>query len=289
MGKSLVLILGLGVAAVAATLLAQTLPPVYFNHATIFIPPAAYDALRQSAFLRDQFSAFQERTVQRDGGTWSYTGIFISGQHTYLEFFKAGQNSHFGDTIAGQIVFNMWVDDRKQLPLFKDRLAAETGANLLIETARNGQNAPMYDAVVTKEGPASDFGPGMRVDSYIKGYYPDGVTREKRLEKGFVADRQLRDITGFTLTVDDAERNRLIQQFRAYAYDVKADGATQVVSGPEVTFTLVLAKPNTPRMLTIDLSMNRATTAEQTSKFDDGGELRIRGNAGTWVFSFPNE
>ena len=286
MRKSLVLILGLGV---AATLLAQSLPPVYFNHATIFIPPAAYDALRESAFLRDQFSAFQERTVQRDGGAWSYTGIFISGQHTYLEFFKAGQNSHFGDTIAGQIVFNMWVDDRNQLPLFKDRLAAETGAKLLVETARNGQNAPTYDAVVTKDGPASDFQPGMRVDSYIKGYYPDGITREKRLEKGYVPERQLRDITGFTLTVDDAERNRLIRQFRAYAYDVNAGGPTQVVFGPEVTFTLVPAKPNTPRTLTINLSMNRATTADQTYKFDDVGELRIKGNIGAWVFTFPSE
>jgi hypothetical protein len=39
MRKSLVLVLGLGVAAVAATLLAQTLPPVYFNHITIFLSP----------------------------------------------------------------------------------------------------------------------------------------------------------------------------------------------------------------------------------------------------------
>jgi hypothetical protein len=99
----------------------------------------------------------------------------------------------------------------------------------------------------------------------------------------------LHDVTGFTLTTSENERNRLVQQFRAYAYDVKADGANQVVSGPEVTFTLVPAKPNTPRTLTIDLSMNRATTSEQTYKFGDGGELRIQGRAGRWLFTFPNE
>jgi hypothetical protein len=288
MRKSLVLVLGVGVVAVAATLLAQTLPPVYFNHITIFLSQETYAAVLQSPFLRDEFSAFQERTVQRDGGAWSYTGIFISGQHTYLEFFKAGQFPHLGTTIPGQIVFNMWIDDRTLLPLFRDRLATE-GSPTHIDTGRNAQNQPMYDVVKSEGGPASDFGPGMRVDTEIKGYYPDGITRGKRLEKVYLPERYLHDVTGFTLTANEDERKRLIQEFRAYGYNIKADGANQVVSGPEVTFTLVPAKPNTPRTLTIDLSMNRATTSEQTFKFDDGGELRVRGSAGRWVFTFPTE
>jgi hypothetical protein len=124
--RLLVLVLGLALGALPATSFAEALPPVYFNHVTIFIPAAAYDALRQSSFLRNEFSGFQEHTVQRDGGKWSYTGIFIFGQHTYLEFFKAGPDQpRYGTTIAGQVVFNMWIDDRAQLPRFKERLAAE--------------------------------------------------------------------------------------------------------------------------------------------------------------------
>jgi Family of unknown function (DUF5829) len=288
--RSLVLLLGLGLGAIPATLFAEALPPVYFNHVTIFIPPAAYDALRQSSFLRNEFSGFQEHTVQRDGGKWSYTGIYIFGQHTYLEFFKAGQDQpHFGTTIAGQVVFNMWIDDRAQLPRFKERLAAEQRATLLIDTARDAKNQPMYDTVVSKGGPAGDFGPGMRVDTHLKGYYPDGITREKRLEGRFLAQRQLHDMTGFTLTVDEAERNRLINQFRAYSYDIRADGAKQVVSGREITFTLVAAKSHEPRTMTIDFSMNRTTTGEQTYKLDDGGEIQIQGSIGKWAFTFPNE
>jgi hypothetical protein len=266
------------------------LPPVYFNHVTIFIPPAAYDALRQSSFLRNEFSEFQEQTVQRDGGKWSYTGILIFGQHTFFEFFKAGSDQpRYGTTIAGQVVFNMWIDDRAQLPRFKDRLAAEQRSTLLIDTTRNAQNQPAYDTVVSKGGLAGDFGPGVRVDTHLKGYYPDGLTREKRLEGVFLDQRQLHDITGFTLTVDEAERNRLIKQFRAYSYDLRADGAKQVVSGPGITFTLVAAKSHEPRTLTIDFSMNRTTTSEQTYKLDDCGEIRIQGSVGNWAFTFPNE
>jgi uncharacterized protein DUF5829 len=290
MYRSLVLIFGLGLCAIPAILFAEAVPPVYFNHVTIFVSPAAYAALQQSAFLRNEFSGFQEHTVQRDGGKWSYTGIYMFGQHTYLEFFKAGQDEpHFGTAIAGQVVFNMWIDERSQLPRFEERLAAEQRATLLIETARDAQNQPLYDTVVSKGGPASDFGPGMRIDTHLKGYYPDGITREKRQESRFLAQRQLRDITGFTLTVDESERNRLIKQFHAYSYDIHADGAKQVVSGPGITFTLVSAKPHEPRTLTIDFSTNRTTTGEETYKLDDGGEIRIQGSVGRWAFSFPNE
>ncbi len=288
--RLLVLVLGLALGALPATSFPEALPPVYFNHVTIFIPAAAYDALRQSSFLQNEFSEFKEQTVQRDGGKWSYTGIYIFGQHTYLEFFKAGPDlPRFGTTIAGEVVFNMWIDDRAQLPRFKERLAAEQHATLLIDTARGAKNQPTYDTVVSEGGPAGDFGPGMRVDTHLKGYYPDGITREKRLEDVFLAQRQLHDITGFTLTVDEAERNRLIKQFRAYSYDLRADGAKQVVSGPGITFTLVAAKSHEPRTLTIDFSMNRTTTSEQTYKLDDGGEIRIQGSIGNWAFTFPNE
>jgi hypothetical protein len=272
---------------VLGPLFAQTLPSVYFNHITIFLSPETYAAILQSPFLRDEFSAFQEKAVQRDGGAWSYTGIFIWGQHTYLELFKAGPFPHLGTTVPGQVVFNMWIDDRNLLPLFRDRLAAETGSRLHIDIARNSQNQPSYDMVKSEGGPASDFGPGLRVDTEIKGYYPDGITREKR--SGYLPARYLYDVTGFTLTTNEAERNRLIREFRAYSYDIgTAEGEKQIVSGPGITFALVLTKPGAPRTLTIDFSMNNTRTTEQMYKFTDGAQLKIQGSTAQWVFTFPS-
>jgi hypothetical protein len=51
------------------------LPPVYFNHATLFVSPVTYAALSQSTFLQNEFSSFSEQTTQREGGKSSYTGI----------------------------------------------------------------------------------------------------------------------------------------------------------------------------------------------------------------------
>jgi hypothetical protein len=274
--------------AAFATLFAKALPPVYFNHITLFLSPETYTAVLQSPFLRDEFSAFQEKTVQRDGGAWSYTGIYISGQHTYLELFKAGVFPHLGTTMPGQIVFNMWIDDRTLLPLFRDRLAAESGSQLHIDITRNSLNQPSYDMVKTEGGPGIDFGPGMRIDSEIKGYYPDGITREKRLEGAYLPARYLHDVTSFTLTANEAERNRLIHEFRAYSYDISADGEKQIVAGPEIAFALVPAKPEASRTLIIDCSMTSASTTEKTYKFSDAAELKIHGSAAQWVFTFPS-
>jgi hypothetical protein len=99
--------------------------------------------------------------------------------------------------LPGEVGFNLWIDERGRLPLFSERLAAEKGTPMFIDTARDSKNLPGYDEVIPKGGQASTFGKGMLVGSIIKGYYPDGITREKRLEPRFLPDRLLRDVAGF--------------------------------------------------------------------------------------------
>jgi Family of unknown function (DUF5829) len=271
-------------APVSATLLAQTVPPVYFNHVTLFLAPAVYTAIAQSPFLRNEFSASGEQTVQADGGAYSYTRFYLDGQHTYLELLKPGDMGPIGTTVAGQMWFNMWVDDRNQLPVLRDRLAAENGIPMLIHTTRNARNEPSYDSVNSEVGPARD--PGL-VKTVPKGYYPDGITREKRLEKNFLPDRLLREVTGFHVTVSDEERKQLTKDFRAYSYTIYADGEDLIASGPQIMFTLLPEKPNAPRILTIDLAMKGAA-GEKTYKFGGASELRIQGSAARWVFTLPS-
>jgi hypothetical protein len=281
--------LALVACVIVATLFAQTIPPVYFNHVTVYLPSAAYRAIEQSSFLRNVFSKFEEQTVQRDGGTWSYTGVYLFGQHTYFEFFEAGQQVLPGGTIptpAGLIGFNMWLDDRKNLPLFSDRFAAESGSAMEIVTTRNGTNQPAYDSV-SRKGPFTRPA-GVRALCALKGYYPDGITREKRLEDRYLPGRDLRDITAFTLTVNDGDRDRLLQAFRAYSYAIQAEGEKRIASGPGIVIALVPLKPGEPRRLAVDLSVNRAAASEQDYKFEDTSELRVEGSTAKWTFTFPN-
>ncbi len=68
-------------AAMALRLAAQ---PVYFNHTTIFVSKDTYAALKSSALLRDEFSAFREATIHAEGGALSYTGLYLAGLHFHL-------------------------------------------------------------------------------------------------------------------------------------------------------------------------------------------------------------
>lgn len=277
-------------AAGVATMFAQAAPPVYFNHATIFVAPGVYAALLESGFLRNDFSFFRENTAtaQRDGEASSYTAIYVSGQRTYLEFMKEGSDPALGSKL-GDVYLNMWIDDRRQLPLLRDLLSAKRrDSTLMIRTVRNGQNAPTYDAVVPAGGAKDVLGPGVHVATVLKGYYPDGITREKGREGRFLPQRLLQNITGITLTVNDAERNRLVEEFRAYSYRVNIDGGRVTASSPDVTFELVPSKPHAPRILTLEMSLTRPA-GEQRYRFGEGSELRTHGNSARWTLAFSSD
>jgi hypothetical protein len=114
----------------------QQLPPVYFNHASLTLDKATLDDLAASPFLRDEFKLL-EQTTQRDGGKWSYTGMYVLGRGTYLEFLPAaveGQPPVQGTDPLGSVGFGMWIDDRSQLPLIRDRIAGRTHLKSEIQT-----------------------------------------------------------------------------------------------------------------------------------------------------------
>jgi hypothetical protein len=303
---SCVICLGLSTAAFLLLLGFQPpLPPVYFNHATLFVSPATYAALSQSTFLQNEFSGFNEHTTQRDGGKWSYTGIYLYGQHTYLEFMKAGPTLGPGgprDVPAGVASFGMWIDDRNQLPVIRDRLAAQTHAAAAIDTNkafRNGKEITWFDSASLR----LPFDQSILTGTWVMSVYPDflkqtrpdlkpeedGPTREKTIGRRYLPGRLLQDVTGLTLTVSKAERNGLLQQFRAYGYAIRSERKRQIAIGPQSQFVLLLAQPNAPRTLAIDLSLTHEKDGERTYRFGDASELRFQGDrTATWTFTLAH-
>jgi hypothetical protein len=269
----------------------------------LFVSPATYAALSQSTFLQNEFSSFSEQTTQREGGKSSYTGIYVRGQHTYLEFMKAGPS--FGpqgprDVPAGAVSLGMWIDDRNQLPLIRDRLAAETHAAAAITTNkafRNGQDITWFDFISLR----SLIDQSILTSTWVMSVYPDflkqvhpdlkpeedGTTREKHVGRRFLPGRLLQDVTGFTLTVSQAERDQLFEQFRAYGYAIRSDSERQVAIGPQIQFVLLLAQPKAPRTLAIEVSLTHEKGGERTYRFGEASELRFQGDrTATWTFTW---
>lgn len=275
-----------GVAVLAVSLGGQeTLPPVFLNHVQIVLPSAVYTAIRESPFLKNEMSALIERTntVKTQDSTRSYTGIYLRGHQTYLEFFEDGKVESVDKTLkrAGMTMFGMSVDDRKQLPTVLNRVTAETGRSVKILTTSNPRTSrPSWDTI------GSD--PHFLNNAIVAfGFYPDGITRAEQLEATYLPDRLLHEVTGITRSVNPEEREFLIRNFRAYGYKIETKGDSQIVTGPEVNFTLVPEKPTEPKLVVLDLALNRDKSGERKYQFADGSDLIFEGKTAKWTFRFP--
>jgi hypothetical protein len=264
-------------------------PPVFLNHLTIVLPSTAYAEIGQSLFLKNELSAFAERTNTAESdaaGRYTYTGIYLRGRHTYLECFEAGTVRY---SKPGVIGFNLSIDDRRQLPVIRDRFAAEAGEPVQIGVTRNGTtHQPSYDFLFRASQKTLTL-PGIDVVAVVKAYYPDGITREKQREKEFLPDRLLKDVAGVAVTVNQAELANILQVLRASGYSIRKEGVSQIASGPEITFTLIPERADQPRILVLDLLLNREKSGEQSYRFGADSELHFRGATAKWTFRFPKE
>src|SRR5579863_2259845 len=175
----------------------DTTLPVYLTHVMLYVSEDTYEALKASSLFRTELGEFAEATVHAEGGTLSYTGLYLFGSHTYLEIFKTGPSdiSHKIEP-PGRTALAMWIDHRSQLPLIRDRLSES------IVTRKDAQNHPWYDYIA--EDPANQVG----VTSFISGLYPDGVVRS---QPNYRPERLLREVIGCTATVRASEREKLLR------------------------------------------------------------------------------
>jgi hypothetical protein len=239
------------------------LPPVYFNHSDIVLDPAAYDAIAQSPFLKEQFSGYSERSVQRDNGagTCSYTFIGIRGRQTYLAVFKPNQTLP-----RDRVAFNMWIDDRTKLSLVRDSLARETHTNPEIRPSRvsiDGRSVIQLDSTHA-EFPSDPA--GSRATTGVISMYPDFLR------------------TAYPDIKPEQEGTTREKNEAAYGHAIRASGEKQIATGPGIEFVLLSAEPGSPRKLAIDMKLNRPKTGDLSYQFGGGSELRFNGDTATWYF-----
>lgn len=68
----------------------NSLSPVYLNHLYIVVDPETYADIGNSDFLQNEFASFTKRTVNAGGGD-SWSGTYLRGERTYLEFFEPSE------------------------------------------------------------------------------------------------------------------------------------------------------------------------------------------------------
>jgi hypothetical protein len=270
---------------------------VFCNHVFLVVDSETYQAITHSVFLCDKFASFRHKTTHA-GTTESWTGTYLYGQHTYIEFFDS-QDTKWAQAGWGGIAFS--VDQLGSLHAFHERLRTTFKQEFFDDVRHltiDGVSVPWFHFVNIAHG----FFP-QTVDAWIMAYYPEmfrqkhltipasGVlTREEHLTawKSENTPRNMRDVLGVTLVLDDASVERVRLLFQCLGYDqIIRNDETIMTSGD---FTLRLIGKDTPptcalKAMTLSLWTPHDTPAEvelsPQSKLVFGPELTA-----DWLFQY---
>jgi len=258
------------------------LPPIYFSHVTLWVDPETYKAVRESDFLRNHFSALETRTTETEHNIVpTYTGTYLYGRHTYIEFIVAGSVPS-QPTRVGELSLAMWVDDIQQLPAITESLVAHTHAAAAGGTRMlsvNGREIRWFENRYPLFPEEND----LTADAWVLGIYSDylwerygnlrpdqdGTTREKALQFSNQPERMLKDVTGITLVLNPQDIERLIQEFEAFGYKIRSEGGKQIAQGPEIEFVLIPAAGKQPRGIAIEMALNQSKSGETNYSFGE--------------------
>lgn len=70
-------------------------PLVYVNHVYVTLDSATYSAVSTSDFLKETFCSCITKTITADSGQ-SWTGTYVWGENTYIEFYNIGEYENKG-------------------------------------------------------------------------------------------------------------------------------------------------------------------------------------------------
>src|SRR5690242_17022343 len=260
----------------------ETMDTVYLNHFFATIDAESYKAIESSAFLRDEFAPFEQRTTVRQDIT--YTGSYFYGEHTYFEFFEAGRGLGrevgasglaFGVETVGasprvQARLNAALDSPVAVMPITRRVTDRDVNWFYMTTARSeSPNALLQTWVMEYR------------DGFLQDWYGElkpatrGITRAEILERYAAKigegdkrrQKLLEDVTEMTVALPDAERARLLKACEAFGYRAVAAPSGLRLEGPQVVLNLVAQTSAAVGITAVKFSLRHARQGEKSYGF----------------------
>jgi len=182
---------------------------VLLNHFFIVPTPETYEALRQSAFLRESFAVFEARTTVRQDLT--YTGIYFYGDHTYFEFLPPGPG--FAEAQSG-VAFG--VEESGAGARLRARLEEGLGVKvgeMGITRQAEGKDVPWFRMVAAQTGQGMGRFATWTMEyegSFLDQWFPDLPPRGRGIARAAVLDRYVAKVGP-----PDARASRLLEDVTA--------------------------------------------------------------------------
>jgi hypothetical protein len=261
----------------------------YFNHLIKVLENETMDALRKSEFMVNEFAAFSTNTVKADHGR-SWTGTYVFGKHTYIEFFAPNRQwklNYYGVALGMEEEGGTDVAFQKLKKGFPGKVGRMTAKRLV-----NGALIPWYKAMGFK-GPLSSSTPRVWTMEYLRSFMDsqkppslseeDEISRERYLRPLFDPRRRLLDVVGATLALG-AEKRNFLRFLGSLGYQIRTARVGGEAKGHGFTFTVVPKSSSMEGIIGVKMVLQNPLAKATKLRIGPSSILRINGRNAHWTF-----
>ncbi|MFH1644633.1 MAG: DUF5829 family protein [bacterium] len=279
---------------------------VFLCHVYTFVDEKTYEEIKKSDFLKNEFCHCEEKTHSAgDGATW--TGFYLTGENTYIEFFNhkdrdylltvdCGGSNAIAFSIDNPKEFNELVENFKQ-----KFLANNIRSGLIEKNIDNNLINWFYYLFLIK-----DFSMMPELDSWVMTYhqdYPKKVGRNQPEKEDIITrkyynkecnavpydeSKLFKDIEEITLWLNDDNKVKFVNQLNLFGYTCEEVDNCVICRGSDVVINIKSSSDDKSEHLILCMSLNREVNGAQIYNIGNS-KLELKDKTAVWKFAKISE
>ncbi len=261
-------------------------PPELLTHFYVALDPTSYDALRSSPQVA-ALAAGKENNVVAGNRKW--TGFYVYGRHTYMEFF--GAQALPTDMRPGDTGLGLTVEEAGGVTAIAARLRTIYGDRVEVDTTPSTSptgDIPWFTSTDIKSaGPEAMSTWFMEIDpGFLAAKHPGDpiehpLSREQYMKWRFLPDHPLDDVVGLTAALDPADTTQLATELELVGWSVRRLAKGFVAVGPDVKLTVVPAGSRAG-IQQVELRLRQSVHRQKIEL--GSAKLLLEGTTGSFIF-----
>ena len=263
--------------------------PPYFSHCFTVVDSVTFQAINESPFLKDTFAFTTTITSSVDAGKITYSGKYLFGKQTYLEFFVQDQKQ-----LRRACGLGLQLEKPGQLKTLYNSLHNQFDFSYGPRTRKAKDGSEFLYAyksyIYGNERDSGQFFSSwiMEFDTtYIKSKfnqkYLNDITRETFQQNRFNKELSLQDIRSLTVALSKRDKQHFITISKALGYRIKRYGAITLILGSGIS---ILVKEATNKLRGISKIEMRLTKPKigQLKYYLGHSILEFKRKQAVWLF-----
>jgi hypothetical protein len=217
-----------------------------FNHAFAVVDAETTQAFASSEELR-AFGATESRTTTGTTGTWS--GFYLYGRETFLEFFQPSRDYPEGKTGIGLQVERVGaLDDlasrlaAAKYPLEVDEQSMKLPEGGMTPWFRDATPAEWPDTVAVDVWVAENHRSFMAYRLAPRAAEPNDISRRTYLSTKYAPERLLENVIAVGIRAPEADRDRFAAAMAAFGWRTRREGESVIAESADTTLTVTASR-----------------------------------------------